>query len=653
MYFIAFFLIVGCTTSSQQRKSQPKEASPSVVKDFQRAQKLYQSGKDKDAVSSLIQLVKSSPSSDITDDAYFLLGDIYYRHKKYRDAYTAYSNVINGSNYSSLYDSAKIKAAYCLAFLKKDEKSYSLINDVLKTGNLNKNDRVSAQRLQAELTRKFGTPLEQVFAYYDLSQLIDNPTLKKKYELKSMAAVESQLDEKDLHVIAGKKSLGSLRVIAQFRLGLFYFEQGEHSQAEDFLSSAVHGDPEGAYGERAAELISQIRARKRVDRYTIGAILPLSGKNEAYGYKALKGLQLALDIYNKKNSTRFKLAVIDSEGKPSVARRAVERLVVEDHVIAIVGSLLSRTATAVAAKAQELRVPNIALSQKHGITDIGDFIFRNALTSRMQVEFLVKAAIQERGFKRFAILYPNDRYGVEFANLFWDEVLSQGAEVVGAQAYEPSETDFRNHVRRLIGTFYTEDRITEYKKALVEWKTKHPHLSARKQPPKDLLKPVVSFDALFIPDSVKALGQIAPMMAFNDVEGTPLLGTNLWNTPGLIKRAGKYLKNPLFVDSFLTSNSQFRNSNFKKKFTQLFGDSPHIIELQAYDSGLLLRKLLASGVSSRDELRNKLIATKTFQGALGELEMNETREIVRPLTALTVSEGQIKKLESQKTAKSL
>ena len=42
----------------------------------------------------------------------------------------------------------------------------------------------------------------------------------------------------------------------------------------------------------------------------------------------------------------------------------------------------------------------------------------NALTSEMLVRHLVKIAINQKKLKRFAILYPNDPYGIEYANLF-------------------------------------------------------------------------------------------------------------------------------------------------------------------------------------------------------------------------------------------
>ena len=57
---------------------------------------------------------------------------------------------------------------------------------------------------------------------------------------------------------------------------------------------------------------------------------------------------MGLGLYGV-NPSPYKLSVIDSEGSPDQARRGVEKIVKEDHVIAVIGSLLSKTANAVAA----------------------------------------------------------------------------------------------------------------------------------------------------------------------------------------------------------------------------------------------------------------------------------------------------------------
>jgi ABC-type branched-subunit amino acid transport system substrate-binding protein len=349
---------------------------------------------------------------------------------------------------------------------------------------------------------------------------------------------------------------------------------------------------------------------------------------------------LGLGVFGNKPSD-FELAIIDSEGNPDAARRATERLVTENNVIAIIGSLLSRTSVAVARKANELGVPSIALSQKAGITDVGDYVYRNALTSELQISELVNFAMNTRGLTKFAILYPNDNYGVEYTNLFWDHVLARGGQVVGAQAYDVKETDFRGPIERLVGKYYLDDRMSEYRLFVNDWLSKQRAITSRTTPPDELLPPIVDFEALFIPDSTRAFGQVAPMLAYLNVKDVTLLGTNLINTPSLLERGQRFVEGSLFVDSLLANDAQFKDSDFYKDFVNTFGSTPGIFESQAYDAAILLREIISSGKTTRIEVKEALDKIKDFPGSVGPMTMTERRELTRPLVRMGVQEGQI------------
>jgi ABC-type branched-subunit amino acid transport system substrate-binding protein len=371
------------------------------------------------------------------------------------------------------------------------------------------------------------------------------------------------------------------------------------------------------------------------------------------GYKTLRGIQMGLGIFNKTSSSPLKLAIIDSEGSADIARRGVERLVTEDHVVVIIGDILSRTATAVASKAQEMGVPCLSLAQKQDLSDIGDFIFRNTLTPEMQMRALVGVAIKQKGYKRFAILYPNDSYGTEYASLFWDNVLQQGGEITGAQSYQPDETDFRDPIQRLVGTYYAEEdrgkelqlRSTEWEKEQIEQNVPK---SQRDKLPKDLLPPVIDFDALFIPDGPKAVGQIGPMLAYNDVNNIPLLGTNLWDTPQIVARGDKFVENAIFVDDFSTQDQGSPIKKFNSDFQAQFGYTPDVFEAQGYDSALLVSQVLkVNGFTlTRTLLKDRLAVASAPSGATGPLKMNPQREIEKSLVPLTVQSSKIVKFET-------
>ena len=125
------------------------------------------------------------------------------------------------------------------------------------------------------------------------------------------------------------------------------------------------------------------------------------------------------------------------------------------------GTLTKSLVSKVLASAQEKRIPIITLSQKENIAEIGDYVFRNFITPKMQVETIVSYAIDMLGLSRFAILYPDDKYGTGFMTLFQDEVMAYGGEIVAVEPYNPDQTDFAEPIKTLLEF---QNEVHEYPK---------------------------------------------------------------------------------------------------------------------------------------------------------------------------------------------
>ncbi len=637
---LIFFVFLGCTTP--QKKSQPAKASPDAQREFQRIQIELASGSTRKAIPRLNKFINQHPGTDIADDATLLLANAQFNNRNYDAAYSSYMSLVNSKNLNANEGEALLGAARCLTKTGRPDEAISLTEKSIRIPNLNSKTLIENYRLRFQLFSEMNDRVDALKAAVVLAERETDLSVRDSYRLRAIDLIESRLNEKEVTSIANS-DFGWLRAYAYFRLGMIAVDERDHAKARSAFARVIELQPTGELNERARQRMDQLDARRKVESFTIGAILPLSGKYANVGARTLKGLQLGLGIYGSERS-EFKLALQDEEGTADSSRRAVERLVTEDHVMAIVGSLLSRTAVNVASKSEELGVPSIGLSQKAGLTEIGPTVFRNAVTSQMQIRALVRVAMENLGIKKFAVLYPNDAYGVEYTNLLWDEVLSRGGQITAAQIYEPNETDFSSHVERLANKYYFEDREDEYKYILRDWAKKQKSLTSRKSIPEDLLPPIVEFQALFIPDGIKAVGQIAPMLAFKDVRDVKLMGTNLWNTDALITRGERHVEKSIFIDSLFAQDNEFRNSKFFRDFQKVFNEEPGLFELLGYDTGLILKQLILSGERSRGALAEKLANLKNFPGGVSSLSMNDRREIQRPLVALTVQSGKIVQL---------
>jgi len=470
--------------------------------------------------------------------------------------------------------------------------------------------------------------------------------------------ITNRLSTSELESAARDQSLANYKPLILWQLGQSYQKTKRSSQALEYYRSLTSQFPQNQLSTRANVMIELMQASQSVDATVVGAVLPLTGRNSSVGQHALNALKLGLGT--DKPDSRFKLVTYDTQSNPDLAAAGVDKLLLENKPIALVGGLSSKEATLLAQRAELFSVPFIALSQKPGLTSIGDFVFRNSLTPEMQVDQLAQFAFEKLNAKRFAILFPNDSYGVEFANIFWDQVLARGGQVTAAQTYDPKENDFTGIIQQLVGTYYPEARAEEYKQRLDDMK-KAKRLRAQKnkkdnkkpvvknsrehEVEESVLQPIVDFDVLFLPDSGKTLSQVMAFMKVNEVSNLTYLGTNIWNSPDIVKRAASGQKeNIYFVDALDPNDNKVRETPFFKEYFATFNEEPTLIEMQAYESAKILREQISFGGTSRDSLASKLRIMGRSTGITGELRMTNQREIERPVHVLSLDNGLIRKI---------
>jgi branched-chain amino acid transport system substrate-binding protein len=300
----------------------------------------------------------------------------------------------------------------------------------------------------------------------------------------------------------------------------------------------------------------------------------------------------------------------------------------DEKAIAVIGPLLSRQFTVVARKAQEFGVPLFSLSQRIEGNPLGSYVFPIALSPNQQIDLIVSQAMEVNGYRRFAILAPSDSFGEEYVNLFWDRVEKSGGEIVGVERYEPKSTDFREEVRRLLGLQYLGARKIEAEDLKRRGDQYGATLKVRGRLRQRLMKAydpkaIVDFDAIFIPDDPATVGQIAPAFAVQDVSNVPMLGINTWNTSEIVQRAGRYMQKSLFVDGFFPNSRNPETIKFVQDYMRYFQTIPGTIEVQAYDAGKILMKVLGeSQPGSRAGLRDQLIRRGQFAGISGEFRFS-------------------------------
>lgn len=453
---------------------------------------------------------------------------------------------------------------------------------------------------------KAGSPINAVNFYVRAHQRA--VYTEREYILARLREAISQLAAEDIRYLLEETEDTLTRGYLMYRLGTISYEEGRYEDAVAILSDFISQFPDHENTKEAQRMISGLDEMPTHSRNKVGCLLPLTGSYKIYGNRALKGVELALaEMRNRAGSYEtppVSIIIKDTGSDEEKAIQAVTELA-EERVSAIIGPII--TAEPAAAQSQRKRIPIITLTQKDGITDIGDYVFRHFLTPKMQVETLVTYAVQSLGLRNFAILYPDEKYGSTFMELFWDEVASHGGQVVGVEAYNPRQTDFGRPIRKLVGRYKKRGRA------------------------------VADFDGIFIPDAPKKAGLIIPQLAYHDIRNVRLFGTNLWHSDQLTRMAGKFAQGAVVPDIFFAESRSAAVDEFVRNFQDTFGGTPGFIEAVAYDTAMMLFQLISRpDIRYRSSLRSDLMKLRNFQGVTGLTSFDSDGEAHKKLYLLQV-----------------
>src|SRR5208282_2779240 len=100
----------------------------------------------------------------------------------------------------------------------------------------------------------------------------------------------------------------------------------------------------------------------RGDDIVIGEYGSLTGGTATFGTSTDDGVHLALDQINAAGGVlgrQIRVVVEDDQSKPEAAVTAVEKLISEDHVVAVIGEVASSRSLAAAPVCQRSHIPMV------------------------------------------------------------------------------------------------------------------------------------------------------------------------------------------------------------------------------------------------------------------------------------------------------
>ena len=342
----------------------------------------------------------------------------------------------------------------------------------------------------------------------------------------------------------------------------------------------------------------------------IALLTTTTGGAAAYGESIKAGAELAVSEINADaNAVKINLLVEDTKGDKNEAINAMNKVISKDKVVAVIGPMLSGEMMAAGPVANKSKIVALGTSTTaEGITDIGDYIFRNAVPESLAVDTAIKEAHKTLGFKTAAIMYSNNNDQMVSVNNTARKALeAEGVQIVDTETFADKDTDF-------------SAQLTKIQQA----------------------KPDVIVVASLYQEGALIMKKMREM-GMNQ----PVIGSNGFNSPEFIKIAGAAADGVIVGTPWFPNKDDQKVKDFRKAYKDKYGKEPDQFAAQAYDAVYLYEAALkkAGSTTDREKFRDALKNIADFVGVTGQFKFNEKRDPSMEVQVLQIRNGQFDALK--------
>ena len=342
----------------------------------------------------------------------------------------------------------------------------------------------------------------------------------------------------------------------------------------------------------------------------VALLTTTSGAAAAYGESIKNGAELAVAQVNADaNNVKINLLVEDTKGDKNEAINAMNKVISKDKVVAVIGPMLSGEMMAAGPIANKNKVVALGTSTTaEGITDIGEYIFRNAVPESLAVDAAIRKAHKVLGYKTAAIMYSNNNDQMVSVNNTAKKALeSEGVQIVATETFADKDTDFSAQLTKI-----------------------------QQAKPDIIIVASLYQEGALIMKKMRELGM-----------NQPVVGSNGFNSPAFIKNAGAAADGAIVGTPWFPNKDDQKVRDFRKAYVEKYGHEPDQFAAQAYDAVFLYEAALkaAGSTTDREKFRNALKGITDFVGVTGKFQFNEKRDPSMEVQVLQIKNGQFDALQ--------
>lgn len=351
---------------------------------------------------------------------------------------------------------------------------------------------------------------------------------------------------------------------------------------------------------------------KKADTIKVGANLEMTGGSASYGISSKNAIELAFKEINEKggiNGKQLELVVADNKSEAAEATNAMQKLVSQDNVVAVIGPNLSSSVIAASAINNSAKVldiapmatnPYVTVDQASGKTK--DFNYRTCFIDPFQGTVMAKFATAELGVGNAAILIDNSSdYAKGLAQFFKENFVKEGGAVTAEESYLQKDTDF--------------------KATLTKIKSTNP-------------------DFLYVPGYYQEVGLIVKQARELGMN-MPIAGGDGWDSAKMPEIAGAAaLNNTYFSSLYSPEDSSDINKNFVAAYEKAYGQKPDVFAALSYDSALLVAEAIKNAGSTEPaKISEAMAKINGFSGVSGSVTFDDKHNPVKSAVILEYKDG--------------
>lgn len=336
---------------------------------------------------------------------------------------------------------------------------------------------------------------------------------------------------------------------------------------------------------------------------------PFTGSVAAFGEMIKRGAELKAKEINAAGGVNGKTLTLifeDDAGKDKEASLVAERIASNRQILAVVGHFNS--ACSLAGKPIYKRAGIVELSP--GSTNVNvaagsEWTFRNIYRDDFQAAFAAKYIKNVLGdIQKVAIFFDNDDYGSGLKDSFTAEAKELGLEIVGMEAYDRDNTDF--------------------KAQLTSIKAKQPHL-------------------IFLSGLYSQAGLIASQAREVGI-AAQLFGADGVDSPDFLEIAGDAAEGTYVTTPFVFRVDDLKAQKMAIAFEEMHGVAPDTWAALTYDAVGMIVEAIEKGGENRKAIRDHLASInspeKGYDGITGLTYFDENGDCTKPAYVKIVKEGQ-------------